>query len=105
MREKFRKLLSKTRASLNERQIKLSDLKAHVADQCQLESVYSTDTLKLSGNELINKLEKVCSIEDIFLLLTPFWSFLDYEILEGIINKYGDENHIDEKNIMTTKLF
>ncbi len=98
IRMEFKGLLSKTRASLNERQIKVSDLKVHVAEHCQLESVYIKDE-NLSGQELTNKLEEVCSVGDIFFLLIPFWSFLDYEILEGIINEFGDSRHIDKKNM------
>ncbi len=101
MHTEFQRLLSKTEESLNKRQIKVSDLRFHVAKYCQLESVYEDDSKTLSGKKLTDKLKKVRSVKGIYFLLTPFWSFLDYEILEGIINKFGDDT--DKKKMADYK--
>ena len=42
-------------------------------------------------------LENADSIDRIFVILSPFWSFLDYEILEAIIDEFGTDN--DHSNL------
>ncbi len=37
-------------------------------------------------------LRRAASIDEVFVIVSPFWSFLDFEILEGVINKFGTES-------------
>ena len=44
-------------------------------------------------------LEKAESIDEIFVIVCPFWSFLDYEILEDIINSKDLGAESDRQNL------
>ncbi len=38
------------------------------------------------------ELRKAASVDEIFVIISPFWSFLDFEILEDVIEKFGTES-------------
>ncbi|XP_064385868.1 uncharacterized protein LOC135334570 isoform X2 [Halichondria panicea] len=44
-------------------------------------------------------LRKAASVDEIFVIISPFWSFLDFEILEDVINKFGTES--DQRDLAT----
>ena len=44
-----------------------------------------------------DKLAKSNNIQDIFIILSNYWSFLDYTLLENIIEKFGSEE--DKENL------
>lgn len=68
---------------------------AHLLGYGQYEAVCSKDNLLLSDRQ--SDLEKANSIDMVFVLMSPFWSFLDYEILEDLIDNFGTD--IDQQNM------
>ncbi len=45
------------------------------------------------------ELRRAASIDEVFVIVSPFWSFLDFEILEDVINKFGAES--DQSDLAT----
>ena len=80
-------------------------LKAHLLAYRNFRGVTRKEsTLLLSDRQ--RDLEKAESIDEIFVIVCPFWSFLDYEILEDIINSKDLGADSDRQNlaVYTTNL-
>ena len=45
------------------------------------------------------ELRRAASIDEVFVIVSPFWSFLDFEILEDVIKKFGTES--DQSDLAT----
>lgn len=94
---KYANLLTSTRESLKERQKKPVELVAHLMGFRVFLAVLKKEDILLADQH--DKLERADSIDQIFITLSRFWSFLDYEILEDIIIKFGaddDRQNLDE---------
>ena len=95
---KYAKLQISTRESLKKRNVSCLGLVAHLLayrDFCGVKR--SESTLLLSDRQ--KDLEKAGSIDEIFVIVCPFWSFLDYEILEDIINSEDLGADSDRQNL------
>ena len=95
VQKKYASLLTSTRESLKERQTKPVELVAHLMGFRVFLAVLKKEDILLADQH--DDLIKAESIEAIFITLSRFWSFLDYEILEDIIEKFGAVN--DRKNL------
>ena len=100
MERKFAKLQLSIRESLKERHVPYMKLVDHLMAYRYLHSVLTDkSTLYLSHQQ--SDLEKAESMDNIFRILTPFWSFLDFELLEDIVDDRtlgadGDRQRLDE---------
>ena len=100
MERKFARLQLSIRESLKERNVPCMKLVDHLMAYRYLHSVLTDkSTLCLSNQQ--SDLEKAENIDNIFRILTPFWSFLDFELLEDIISDRtlgadGDRQRLDE---------
>ena len=45
------------------------------------------------------ELRRAASVDEIFVIISPFSSFLDFEILEDVIEKFGAES--DQRDLAT----
>ena len=71
-------------------------LKAHLLAYRNFRGVTRKEsTLQLSDRQ--GDLEKAESIDEIFVIVCPFWSFLDYDILEDVIKDLGADS--DRENL------
>ena len=95
IQKKFADLLTSTRKSLKEQQVDLLDLVAHLMGFSLFSAVLVKQEALLADR--CRDLENADSIDRIFVILSPFWSFLDYEILEAIIDEFGTDN--DHSNL------
>ena len=95
IQKKFADLLTSTRKSLKEKQVDLLDLVAHLMGFSLFSAVLVKQEALLADR--CRDLENADSIDRIFVILSPFWSFLDYEILEAIIDEFGTDN--DHSNL------
>ncbi len=77
MKEKFAVLMGRTLHSLHKCDVSIGELKA---------SLKQFDAPKMS--KLSKRLKKVTDINKAFEVLSNFWSFFDYKILEIIIRSY-----------------
>ena len=102
---KYAQLQTSTRESLKDRSVPCMRLKAHLLAYRNFRGVTRKEsTLLLSDRQ--RDLEKAESIDEIFVIVCPFWSFLDYEILEDIINSKDLGADSDQQNlaVYTTNL-
>ena len=87
-----------TRESLKKRNIPYRTLVDVLSDYRSFRSAMtrpSEQTLRFIDQQ--SDLEKVESIDEIFRIISPFWSFIDYRILEKIIKNLGDDT--DQENL------
>ena len=78
IKREFAKLQTKIRLSLRDRGITPKEVAAHVIGY----GISESDESKLQEKE---------SLEDIFILLSHCWSFLDCDLLISIVDAYGTE--------------
>ena len=73
-------------------------LKAHLLAYRHFRGVIRKESALLLSDRQ-RDLEKAESIDEIFVIVCPFWSFLDYEILEDIINSKDLGADSDRQNL------
>ena len=73
-------------------------LKAHLLAYRHFRGVIRKESALLLSDRQ-RDLEKAESIDEIFVIVCPFWSFLDYEILEDIINSKDLGAESDRQNL------
>ncbi len=94
MERKFAHLQTATRVSLKKSITKTVDLLSLVA----LLTSYRTSraVIERESNMLLadqqEDLRRAASVDEIFVMVSPFWSFLDFEILEDVIQMYGTDS-------------
>ena len=96
IRFKFTMLQSALRKSLTEKDVKPTQIVAHVIGY----GVFKDQIREKDKNLLKNseeKLKNATSIEDVFIELSNYWSCIEYDILAIIIDEYGDDD--DQKMI------
>ncbi len=83
----FANLVTSTRNHLN---VSVPTLSAHLLSlrTCTIYSVYKGNNALF--REEISRLEKAKNIDEIFAILSYYWSFLDYDLLENIIELYAE---------------
>ena len=88
MEMKFVRLQLSLRDSLKERNISSGRLADFLMNHSSFRSVMTNkQALRLSNQQ--SDLENAGSIDEIFSVISPFWSFIDYRLLEEIINDLG----------------
>ena len=98
MEKRFAKLQSTTRESIKQRNVPVVRLVGHLSSyrlfcavRTREENKYFVDCEK--------ELEKANSIDKIFIIIAPYLSFLDFEILEDIINSTMLGADTDRQNL------
>ena len=84
MEKQFARLQTATRESIKERKIPLICLIGHISAYRTFPAVMKREDKLLADRQ--DDLEKADSVDRIFAIISPFLSFLDFEILEDIIN-------------------
>ncbi len=97
IRNEYKVLQTWTRLSLKNRKTPPSELIARLSSYREYPAAMKKDDKLLADR--YNDLEKAENIDKIFIIVAPFWSFLDFDILEDIINAFGiDEDKLKLKN-------
>ena len=76
-----------TRESLKAKNVSPSKLAAHLSGYRTFRSTMRRENKYLADCQ--EDLKKATSIDELFVIVSPFWSFLDYDILEDIIAVFG----------------
>ena len=96
MEMKFVRLQLSVRDSLKMRNIPSGRLADFLLKYSFFHSVMTNNqALRLSDQQ--SDLENALSIDEIFRIISPFWSFIDYSLLEEIVNYLGAD--ADQKNL------
>ena len=95
MVKKFASLERDTRESMKKRKVSPKSLVAEVVSYRTFAAVLKKEDRLLADRQ--EDLEKATCIDEIFVIVSPFWSFLDFMILEHIINELGDD--CDRQNL------
>ena len=90
IKREFATLQTKIRSSLRDKGITPKDLAAHLIGY----GISESDESKLQEKE---------SLEDIFILLSHIWSFLDCDLLTSIVYAYGTEEDSQKMKEYTEK--
>ena len=96
LEKKYALLLTKTRESLKEKNVSPSALASHLSGYRFSVHPVMKDEKKLFA-DCQEDLRSASSIDAIFMSVAPFWSFLDYDVLEDIIEIFGTAN--DRQNL------
>ena len=95
--KKFANLQTATRESLKMKRkkrkkiVKLMSLVALLTSYRTSRAVIDKQSDMLLADQQ-EDLRKAASVDEIFVIISPFWSFLDFEILEGVIKKFGTKS-------------
>ena len=90
--KKFANLQTATRESLKKKKIvKLMSLVALLTSYRSSRAVIHKQSDMLLADQQ-EDLRKAASVDEIFVIISPFWSFLDFEILEDVIKKFGTKS-------------
>ncbi len=100
IREEYKHLQMKTRLSLIDRKTPPSKLIGHLSAYLDYPAATEKDNKVLADRSY--DLEKAENIDKIFIIVAPFWSFLDFEILEDIIEIFGTDE--DKRKLGDYKL-
>ena len=95
--QKFANLQKATRESLKKRNVDLLSLVALLTSYRMSRAVYKQSDMLLADQQ--EELRRAASVDEIFVIISPFWSFLDFEILEDMINKFGTKS--DQRHLAT----
>ena len=91
IQRKFAILQTVIRKSLKERGVPTQEIVAHVIGL----GVAKTDKQKLESEE---------SLDRVFIVLTGYWSFLDYDLLDSIVEIYGNDTDRDRMEAYNEEL-
>ena len=97
IQKKHAKLMSSTRKSLKKKQVEPKDIAAHLLGFQDSRPVRMTDDSSLLLAHRLDQLWAAETVDDIFKEINPFESFLDYDLLEIIIDQFGDDE--DQSNL------
>ncbi|XP_064385878.1 uncharacterized protein LOC135334573 isoform X2 [Halichondria panicea] len=97
--KKFTNLQTATRESLKKSDtVDLLSLVALLTSYRSSRAVIESESNMLLAHQQ-EELRRAASIDEVFVIVSPFWSFLDFEILEDVINKFGAES--DQSDLAT----
>ncbi len=92
VKKKFTNLQTATRESLKKSDtVDLLSLVALLTSYRSSCAVIESESNMLLAHQQ-EELRKAASVDEIFVIISPFWSFLDFEILEDVIEKFGAES-------------
>ena len=97
MERKFVHLQLSTRESLKKRNIPYKKLVDFLRNYRCFRSAMTNEQLQLLGQQ--SDLKKAESIDEVFCIVSPFWSFIDYRILEDIISSEDLGDDSDRQNL------
>ncbi len=90
---KFAHLQTATRESLKKCNVILMSLVALLTSYRTSRAVIERESNMLLADQQ-EDLRRAASVDEIFVIVSPFWSFLDFEILEDVIKMFGaDSDH------------
>ncbi|XP_064385873.1 uncharacterized protein LOC135334572 isoform X3 [Halichondria panicea] len=95
---KYIRLQTATRESLKKCNVELMSLVALLTSYRTSRAVIKSESNMLLLDQQEN-LKRADSVDEIFVIVSPFWSFLDFEILEDVIESYGADS--DRHNLAT----
>ena len=98
MERRFARLLTATRESIKERKVLPASLAALLLAYRTFPAVIKKENKLLADHQ--EDIERAGCIDEIFKIVTPFLSFLDFEILEDIINNKDLGTESDRQNLM-----
>ncbi len=88
--DEYAQLSFDIRESLKRREIRPQELSVFLL------SFQSTPALKMNGSLFINscqqELNNANTIDAVFGIVSQFWSFLDYNLLEKVVEEFGDDS-------------
>lgn len=91
IRIKFTQLQTALRKSLTQKEVKPKEIVAHVMGYGVFKyQIQGKDDNLLKSSE--EKLNNAASIEDVFIVLSNYWSCIEYKILAIIVDEYGDKD-------------
>ncbi len=94
---KYVRLQTATRESLKKsRSVDLLSLVALLTSYRASRAVIESESNMLLAHQQ-EELRKAASVDEIFVIVSPFWSFLDFEILEDVIELFGADS--DRQNL------
>ena len=91
IRIKFTKLQTALRKSLTQREVKTTEIIAHIVGYGVIEDQIGGKDENLFKNSE-ERLRSTTSIDEAFIELSKLWSCIEYEILAIIVDEYGDNN-------------
>ena len=99
IKKKFTNLQTATRESLKKSEtVDLLSLVALLTSYRSSCAVIDKESDMLLADQQ-GDLRRAASVDEIFVIISPFWSFLDFEILEDVIEKFGAES--DQSDLAT----
>ena len=94
---KFAHLQTATRESLKKCNVILMSLVALLTSYRAFRAVIERESNMLLADQQ-EDLRRAASVDEIFVIVSPFWSFLDFEILEDVIEMFGADS--DRHNLV-----
>ncbi len=89
---KYIRLQTATRESLkNSKSVDLCSLIALLTSYRASRAVIESESNMLLAHQQ-EDLRRAASVDEIFVIVSPFWSFLDFEILEDVIELFGADS-------------
>ena len=95
LQRKYARLVTDTIQSFQKKKVKPKKIVTHVLAYHSFPAVLEREQMKYLADESEN-LSGAKNLDDIFSILSKYWSFLDFMILEDIIIKFGTRNDKDE---------